>query len=582
MANKLAPCDHAVPGHHRDRPVPAAGLPGHAARAVGARPAAAAGSPPRTRLSVFVRGETGSIVLTVSNPTDVRPPTARPPRSRRAIPAGLTFDRCERVRGGRARAPRRSPARATTCSRRGLSFPPITYRRARGDERRGAVLTTAPRVTGRSGNVWIDNGSDRISTASPACPGDAGATVPCHAGADAGRTGDFGGVHAGRHARLHGDDDRFGHQHRRRRRRSPGSEPGFLTNGAFALPQGLRVAIAPGRRGTAPVSNGAAVESPSRSRSPPVTPCAPAPTFEDAGLHPVHDGTVRGRDVDEGHTVGLRPLLLAAALMPGAEASAGTHWVTSWGASTQPDSRRTFNNVTVPQHRPPQRGRSAWCDCGSPTRSAAIRPLAGDAFPETTALQVGCGVRRPARPAARPGVVPETQTPGDVRRAQQTVRISPGTDVVSDPVELPVTDGDNLAVSIYLPGATPNASYHSNGKQTSYLTAATAGTARRRSKTTGFTNTTIPGGSWTRSALRPTRPFGFGRRARRLDHRRRQHQPANTNHRWPDYLAARLNSAKPRTASAAWSTRASAATPCSRTTTAAAATRAGSRGSIAT
>ena len=111
---------------------------------------------------MFVRGETGTIMLTVSNPTsgatDGSTTTVTQP-----LPAGLTLDRRERdgvdVHGHHD----------VTCTRNdvlapGASFPPITIG-VRVATTAGAVLTTAPRVTGRSGNVWIDNGSDRISTA---------------------------------------------------------------------------------------------------------------------------------------------------------------------------------------------------------------------------------------------------------------------------------------------------------------------------------------------------------------------------------------------------------------------------------
>ena len=58
----------------------------------------------------------------------------------------------------------------------GAAFPPITLG-VRVAESAPAVITTAPRVTGRSGNVWIDTTSDRISTGAPV-PGDVGGTVP--------------------------------------------------------------------------------------------------------------------------------------------------------------------------------------------------------------------------------------------------------------------------------------------------------------------------------------------------------------------------------------------------------------------
>ena len=76
-------------------------------------------------------------------------------------------------------------------------------------------------------------------------------------------------------------------------------------------------------------------------------------------------------------------------------------------------------------------------------------------------------------------VVPETQTQVTFG-GRPTVRISPASDVVSDPIALPVVDGDNLAVSIYVPGTTPNASYHSGARQRSYMTRPTAATAPPR------------------------------------------------------------------------------------------------------
>src|SRR3954454_9332201 len=42
-------------------------------------------------------------------------------------------------------------------------------------------------------------------------------------------------------------------------------------------------------------------------------------------------------------------LAVAVLAVPATEARAGTHWVTTWGASTQPDSRRTLTNLTIRQ-----------------------------------------------------------------------------------------------------------------------------------------------------------------------------------------------------------------------------------------
>src|SRR5829696_4225871 len=58
----------------------------------------------------------------------------------------------------------------------GASLPPITIGvNVAADA--PSVIATAPRVTGRGGNVWVHNGSDRISTATPV-PGTVGGTVP--------------------------------------------------------------------------------------------------------------------------------------------------------------------------------------------------------------------------------------------------------------------------------------------------------------------------------------------------------------------------------------------------------------------
>src|SRR3954453_23187850 len=79
---------------------------------------------------------------------------------------------------------------------------------------------------------------------------------------------------------------------------------------------------------------------------------------------------------------------LAAACLAPAHAAAATHWVTTWGASTHPDSRRTFTDVTVRN--------IVHISVGGPRVRLRITnayggypAAAGDAFPETTALQVG-------------------------------------------------------------------------------------------------------------------------------------------------------------------------------------------------
>ena len=72
----------------------------------------------------------------------------------------------------------------------GASLPPITLAVAVA-ESAPAVITTAPRVTGRGGNVWVHATSDTISTATPV-PGEVGGTVPATLSLTLGAPASFG------------------------------------------------------------------------------------------------------------------------------------------------------------------------------------------------------------------------------------------------------------------------------------------------------------------------------------------------------------------------------------------------------
>jgi lysophospholipase L1-like esterase len=228
---------------------------------------------------------------------------------------------------------------------------------------------------------------------------------------------------------------------------------------------------------------------------------------------------------------------LAAALLAPAQAQAGTHWVTSWGASTQPDSRRTLNNVTIRN--------IVHLSVGGPNVRLRISnayggypAAAGDAFPENTALRVG-SVYVGRRSGSTAAVVPGTNTQVTFG-GKPTVRVSPGSDVVSDPVSLPVTNGDNLAISIYVPGTSPNASFHSGAKQTSYMTPANGGDRAAQEANTGFTSNTSSW--WFLDAVSVEASDQVGAVVALGDSiTDGANSTSNTNHRWPDYLANRLN-----------------------------------------
>src|SRR3954451_19686542 len=230
---------------------------------------------------------------------------------------------------------------------------------------------------------------------------------------------------------------------------------------------------------------------------------------------------------------------LAAAVLavPATEARAGTHWVTTWGASTQPDSRRTLTNLTIRQIVHISVG-------GSKVRLRISNAFGGypaapgDAYPDSTALRVG-SVYVGRQSGTTAAIVPGTQTQVTFG-GKPTVRISPDSDVVSDPVPLSVLDGDNLSVSIFVPGTTPNASFHSGARQRSYMTPADGGDRAAQTDATGFT--AITNSWWFLDAVSVETSHHIGAGVALGDSiTEGANWTSNTNHRWPDYLAARLN-----------------------------------------
>ena len=164
---------------------------------------------------------------------------------------------------------------------------------------------------------------------------------------------------------------------------------------------------------------------------------------------------------------------------------------------------------------------------------------AGDAFPENTALRVG-SVYVGRRSGTHRGGRARHADAGHVRRqadrahlARQRRRQRPG--------RLPVTDGDNLAISIYVPGTTPNASYHSGAQADALHDAGQRRRPRRAGRdATGFTSNTTSW--WFLDAVSVEASDQIGAVVALGDSiTDGANSTINTNHRWPDYLAARLN-----------------------------------------
>lgn len=202
--------------------------------------------------AVFVRGGTGTLTLTVANPTsaatDGSTTTVTHP-----LPAGLTATSASGTGWTCA------GTTTITCTRgdvlaAGAAFPPITIAVAVATGA-PAVITTAPRVTGRSGNVWIDTTSDRISTGTPV-PGDVGGTVPPTLALTLGAPAAFDPFLPGIAGTYTATTDATVTSTAGEATLTVG-EPGRLANGPFTLAQPLQVAITPSAW-SGPVANGKA------------------------------------------------------------------------------------------------------------------------------------------------------------------------------------------------------------------------------------------------------------------------------------------------------------------------------------
>ena len=200
--------------------------------------------------AVFLRGGSGTITLTVSNPTADTPSDDNPTVVTHAIPAGLTATSASGDGWTCTTGATVSCTRMTVLAP-GASLPPITIGVNVATDA-PFVIATAPRVTGRGGNVWVHNGADRISTATPV-PGTVGGTVPATLSLTLGAPAAFSPFVPGVAAEYTATTSATVTSTAGEATLSV-AEPGHLTNGAFTLPQPLRVELSKAAW-TAPVSN---------------------------------------------------------------------------------------------------------------------------------------------------------------------------------------------------------------------------------------------------------------------------------------------------------------------------------------
>ncbi len=221
-----------------------------------------------------------------------------------------------------------------------------------------------------------------------------------------------------------------------------------------------------------------------------------------------------------------KSILVSCALLSGlAQADPNGAWVSSWGASPS-DPAAQLSEQTVREHVRLSLG------------GDEIRIRLSNRF-GTQSLVVGAA--HIALQGSGPAIVAGSDTQVTFH-GSPSVTIPPGALVVSDPVNFTVAPLQELAVSLYLPGDSGALTIHSLGVQTAYISS--------------------PGsGDLTSSATLPVAATSLSRYLLSdVEVRSRVNANAivtfgdsitdgycstvDANHRWPDYLAARLNAGR--------------------------------------
>jgi lysophospholipase L1-like esterase len=118
--------------------------------------------------------------------------------------------------------------------------------------------------------------------------------------------------------------------------------------------------------------------------------------------------------------------------------------------------------------------------------------------------------------------------------SQDTVTVPVGGEAVSDPVDLPVSVGDDVAISFYV-GAAATLSQHGASRAVSYLAS-----GNHADEADGASFTTAATSWWSLIGLDADRPDALGTFVALGDSITDGNDPPDINNRWPDYFAARL------------------------------------------
>lgn len=228
----------------------------------------------------------------------------------------------------------------------------------------------------------------------------------------------------------------------------------------------------------------------------------------------------------------LFPLLLIASLALAIPASASGHprWVASWAASPVEGSVIPWSDCPAGTGLTDQTVRNVvFVSAGG----SQVRVRLTNAF-GTTPMRVGHAsvAIQSANADAVPGTVRELRFHG-----RKAVTIPAGRELFSDPVSLRVAALSTLLVSIYVPGPTGPVTNHPFTAQGNFLAP-----GDQSVDTTGGDYGNTPCWMLTSGVdVRPTRPVIGSVVALGDSITDTSATTGNANHRWPDYLARRLN-----------------------------------------
>ena len=476
------------------------------------RPCSCAARPARITLTVSnptARPTDGS-TTTVTHPS--RPGSRRPAR---AAPAG------------RAPAPR--PCTRTDVLARRRVVPADHDRRERRRAPRAAVLTTAPRVTGRSGNVWIDNAA---TASAPRRRCRATSAGPCRrrSSLTLGAPATFGAVHPGRRARAtrrrttatvtqHGGRRdahgrvRPGADPRQRRVRARRSRCGSRSAADHLEPAGVQRDVH---------------DHASRRRSPPTDRCAPAPTRR-------RSSSRCPRRRRKGGTSMKRILAAALAAPPAARLR-------------RPRPARTGSRPGARAPSPTRAARSTTSRSATSSTSASaarkVRLRLTNAYggypPHRTTPRCG-SARSTSAGAPAP---PRPSCPGRRRRspsaASRPCAFAPAATSSATPCRSPWSTATTSRSRSTSPARRPTPATTAAPSRRSYMTPANGGDRAAQEANTGFTSNTTSW--WFLDAVSVETSDQIGAVVALGDSiTDGANSTSNTNRRWTDYLANRLN-----------------------------------------